>query len=201
MRVRMSFDALRLCLLVAAGVVSGYLWRAAFESSTPETRLSGTPRIVRQAPAPTVVRIPPGRVSASKRTVGAHHRVPPHRSSSRLQVGTAALASSTVGPAPVSAPTSPQPTPTGPKPVPTPPKPTPTPTEPAPTPTTPSQSPAPPIPAARSEPSAPSEPAAEPTPSPPPTTPPTEPGGDERRPGWGKGDNNHDHEGPGHKNP
>ena len=35
MRVRISFDALRLCLLVAAGVTSGYLWRAAFESSIP----------------------------------------------------------------------------------------------------------------------------------------------------------------------
>jgi hypothetical protein len=35
MRVRISFDALRLCLLVAAGVTSGYLWRAAFESSSP----------------------------------------------------------------------------------------------------------------------------------------------------------------------
>ena len=35
MGVRISFDALRLCLLVAAGVTSGYLWRAAFESSAP----------------------------------------------------------------------------------------------------------------------------------------------------------------------
>ena len=46
MRVRISFDALRLCLLVAAGVTSGYLWRAAFESSSPETRLAGRPEMV-----------------------------------------------------------------------------------------------------------------------------------------------------------
>src|SRR5205823_12181112 len=63
MRVRISFDALRLCLLVAAGVTSGYLWRAAFESSSPEVRLAGKPRIVEQAPAPPVVRIPPARLT------------------------------------------------------------------------------------------------------------------------------------------
>src|SRR2546423_347571 len=53
MRVRISFDALRLCLLVAAGVTSGYLWRAAFESSSPaEQRIAAPPRVIDKAPAP-----------------------------------------------------------------------------------------------------------------------------------------------------
>src|SRR4029453_3781220 len=52
MRVRISFDALRLCALVAAGVTSGYLWRAAFESSSPkEVRAAAPPRGVRPPPA------------------------------------------------------------------------------------------------------------------------------------------------------
>src|SRR5213083_1445065 len=71
MRVRISFDALRLCLLVAAGVTSGYLWRAAFESSSPDERLAATPRVVAPAPAPPVVRIPPIRVTPQKRTGAA----------------------------------------------------------------------------------------------------------------------------------
>src|SRR5205814_3140766 len=69
MRVRISFDALRLCLLVAAGVTSGYLWRTAFESSSPETRLAGRPRVVQQAPAPPVVRVPPSHVTPRNHVV------------------------------------------------------------------------------------------------------------------------------------
>src|ERR671935_26616 len=52
MRVRIPFDALRLCALVAAGATSGYLWRAAFESSTPEVRVAGAPRVLRPPPPP-----------------------------------------------------------------------------------------------------------------------------------------------------
>src|ERR687888_51796 len=54
MRVRISFDALRLCLLVAAGVTSGYLWRAAFESSSPgaEERVAATPQQPKPTPQP-----------------------------------------------------------------------------------------------------------------------------------------------------
>src|SRR5919204_1395078 len=71
MRVRIPFDALRLCALVAAGATSGYLWRAAFESTTPEVRVAATPRVVHPAPAPKVVRIPPSRLAPHKAV--AHH--------------------------------------------------------------------------------------------------------------------------------
>src|SRR3954447_18315992 len=68
MRVRISFDALRLCALVAAGVTSGYLWRAAFESSSPEDlRTAATPRVVKPAPSPPVVRIPPRHLTQPNR--------------------------------------------------------------------------------------------------------------------------------------
>src|SRR6476619_5088279 len=76
MRVRISFDALRLCLLVAAGVTSGYLWRAAFESSSPvEERIAATPRIVEPAPAPPVVKIVPHHLTTPKRPAVAVQRV------------------------------------------------------------------------------------------------------------------------------
>src|SRR5204862_5968017 len=85
MRVRISFDALRLCLLVAAGVTSGYLWRAAFESSSPETRLAGRPRIVEQAPAPPVVRVRRARVTPHRHVVPVRHSTARRRSLDRLQ--------------------------------------------------------------------------------------------------------------------
>src|SRR4051795_7817122 len=67
MGVRISFDALRLCLLVAAGVTSGYLWRAAFESSAPpEQRLAAGSGIVQKAPAPRVVRIAPHHLTTNR---------------------------------------------------------------------------------------------------------------------------------------
>src|SRR3954449_7872804 len=73
MGVRISFDALRLCLLVAAGVTSGYLWRAAFESSAPaEQRLAAGPGIVEKAPAPRVVRIAPHHSTASRPVAKRH---------------------------------------------------------------------------------------------------------------------------------
>src|SRR5262249_29932074 len=74
MRVRVSFDALRLCLLVAAGVTSGYLWRAAFEQSSPaEQRVAATPRIVHSAPAPPTVRIVPHHLTAPAKRSAIHH--------------------------------------------------------------------------------------------------------------------------------
>src|SRR5262249_24140685 len=71
MRVRISFDALRLCLLVAAGVTSRYSWRAAFEPSSPaEQRGAATPRVIHPAPAPPTVRIVPHPLAApAKRAV------------------------------------------------------------------------------------------------------------------------------------
>src|SRR3954465_8413596 len=68
MRMRISFDALRLCALVAAGVTSGYLWRAAFESSSPnEARTAANPRGGEPAPPPPVVRIPATPVTPPRR--------------------------------------------------------------------------------------------------------------------------------------
>jgi hypothetical protein len=193
MRVRISFDALRLCLLVAAGVTSGYLWRAAFEaSSPPEDHLAASPRLVEKAPAPPIVRIVPHHLTVAKHP--AVVRQAAGRPVVRTQRAPAIEVSSHVASSPPAA--GPSSTPPPPKSNPTPsPSPTPTPS----TTTTTTSSP----------------PAAQPvqqTPPPPPTTtttppttqtppPPTTSGDDGSRPGWGKGDENHDHTGPGGKKP
>jgi len=198
MRVRISFDALRLCLLVAAGVTSGYLWRAAFESSSPEdVRVAAKPRIIEPAPAPPVVRIPPRHLVRPSRPTAAHLVV------RRTVAEPARRASTGLTSTPVTSTPTPTPTPS-PKPTQTPtPSPTPSPT-PTPTPTLPpaSQAPrtAPSIQTTTPAVSSPT-PAAAPQPpaAPPPTTSTTSE--DESRPGWGKGDENHDHSGPGKKNP
>jgi hypothetical protein len=191
MRVRISFDALRLCLLVAAGVTSGYLWRAAFESSSPNERLAATPRVVVPAPAPPVVRIPSTRVTPRERTAAPQRsvrQVVSERSGPAPSAGPSRPVSSTPTPKPVT--TTPQPSPP-PQPTPTP-TPTPSPTPAPSTPTTQTQS-ASPAPTTTSPP-----PQAVPAPSSPPPTGPSDEGS---RPGWGKGDENHDHTGPGKKNP
>ncbi len=181
MRVRISFDALRLCLLVAAGVTSGYLWRAAFESSSPEVRLAGKPQIVEQAPAPPVVRIPPGRLTPRARSVPVHHRAVRRSGVSQVQPVHAALASQPVAPAPTSTPAQPKPAP-------------------APRPTSPPPAPAPTTSTPQAQTAAPAQtPAAQVPASPPPTPPVSNAGG--TRPGWGKGDKNHDHTGPGSDTP
>jgi hypothetical protein len=187
MRVRISFDALRLCLLVAAGVTSGYLWRAAFESSSPvEQRVAATPRIVEQAPAPPVVRIP-HHLTATKRPAVVVPRAVSRAAVERTHPAPTTLVSSHVAAAqPVAKPAS---TPPPPKPSP-PPKPAPAP---VPTSTTPTPS-SPPVSAAVQQSAAP--PTTTTTPLPPPTV-----SGDDGRPGWGKGDKNHDHDGPGGKKP
>src|SRR5881392_744341 len=99
MRVRISFDALRLCLLVAAGVTSGYLWRAAFESSSPaEQRIAQPPRLIEKAPAPPVVRIAPHHLTTTK-----HPAVAPNAGQPVLRTtgpGPTALISSHVSSAP-----------------------------------------------------------------------------------------------------
>jgi len=186
MRVRISFDALRLCLLVAAGVTSGYLWRAAFESSSPEdVRLAAKPRIIEPAPASPVVRIPPRHLVRPSRPSVAHPVV-------RRTVAQPARQSSTgVISTPVRSTPKPTPTP-GPTQTPTP-TPTPTPTAPPtsqPPRTPPStQTPTPAV-------SSPTQATAAPPPAaPPPTTSTTSE--DDSRPGWGNGDKNHDHSGPG----
>jgi outer membrane biosynthesis protein TonB len=192
MRVRISFDALRLCLLVAAGITSGYLWRAAFESSSPEdVRVAAKPRIIEPAPASPVVRIPRHLVRPSRPT--AAHRVitlTVARPTEQAPTGPiSAPSGSTPKPTPKPGPTqTPQPTPTPtPAPTPTPPPPTsqPTRTPPSTQATTPAVS-------------SPTQAAASPPPAaPPPTTSTTS--DDDSRPGWGNGDKNHDHSGPGNE--
>jgi len=183
MRVRISFDALRLCLLVAAGVTSGYLWRAAFESSSPaEQHVAATPRVAEPTPAPPVVRIQPRHLTVPHKGSVSRHVVPGVVVQRAPRLSTS-LASGPVGttPPPAAGPeTQPQ-------------KPTPAP---APQPTTttappPTQAPATPV-------AAPVEQVA----SPPPTTttqPSETPSSDGSKPGWGNGDKNHDHSGPGGK--
>jgi hypothetical protein len=197
MRVRISFDALRLCLLVAAGVTSGYLWRAAFESSSPaEERIAATPRVIHPTPAAPTVRIPPRQVVRPVR-----HR--PARARTVVVTRTPASVISRSGSSPASKP----------KPTPEEPKPTPTPTSPPPpqpqsTPptsasvagstaqvTTPPPSTSNPPPGSQPPPSS-QPPSSQPPPS-------QGDGDDGSRPGWGHGDKNHDHDGPGggKKNP
>jgi hypothetical protein len=192
MRVRISFDALRLCLLVAAGVTSGYLWRAAFESTAPaEERSAAAPRVVQPAPAPPVVRIAPHHLTTPHREVKATARVVAEVVAQRTHRASTPIAST---PQPASSPptASPTPTPT-PKPSPTPaPQPGPT-TNPPPTSTpqsisTPVQQVSPPPPTTT------------PVANPPVQQPPTH-SDDGTRPGWGNGDENHDHTGPGGKKP
>jgi hypothetical protein len=189
MRVRISFDALRLCLLVAAGVTSGYLWRAAFESSSPaEERIAATPRIVEQTPAPPIVRIAPHHLTTPKSSAAVRHvgRGPVVRHGPATLITSHTTVSSSLPPRSTPSPTAPptsNPPPTAPKPSPAP-TPAPAPTSPAPTTTT-----APPVQAA-----------VPPTPASPPSSEPNLGASqDDNRPGWGKGDENHDHSGPGGK--
>jgi hypothetical protein len=196
MRVRISFDALRLCLLVAAGVTSGYLWRAAFESSSPaEQRVAATPRVAEPTPVPPVVRIQPRPLTVPHKAAVSRH-VAPRVVVNRAPGVSTALASRPVRisqpptATPVAQPPKPTPTPT---PTPTP-KPTPAPTPPQPTTTTPPQPPTSTTPV-----SAPVEQVGS---SPPPTTtttPSETAPSDDSKPGWGNGDKNHDHTGPGGK--
>jgi hypothetical protein len=188
MRVRISFDALRLCLLVAAGVTSGYLWRAAFESSSPaEQRVAATPRVATPTPAPPVVRIQPRHLTVPHKSIVTRHVAPQvviHRAP-RLSTSLASRPVRT-SPPPVTAPETPAPTPT--------PKPPPTPAPAPPPPTTPPPTQAPPTPVA-----APVQQVASPAPQTTTTMPSEAPSSDDSKPGWGKGDKNHDHSGPGGK--
>jgi hypothetical protein len=186
-RVRISFDALRLCLLVAAGVTSGYLWRAAFESTSPEdVRVAAKPRIIEPAPVPPIVRISPRHLVRPSRPPAARLVVRRTAAQPARHAPTSSIS------APVRSTPKPKPGPAqAPKPTP---KPTPTPKPP----TQPST--------ATTQPAQAKPPAVDPTPAsaaPPPTVappPPTTGSDDDSRPGWGNGDDNHDHDGPGKGN-
>jgi hypothetical protein len=190
MRVRISFDALRLCLLVAAGVTSGYLWRAAFESSSPaEARFAAGPRIVQKAPAPPVVRIAPHHLTQSPPAVSPHAEgvvVRPTRTAATGLISSHVASSPASSSQPESSPPPAKPTPT----------PTPAPAPPPSTTTSPPPQAPPPVVAAPVQQVA-AQPATMATTTT--TTTTTTPGasGDGSRPGWGKGDENHDHSGPG----
>jgi hypothetical protein len=183
MRVRISFDALRLCLLVAAGVTSGYLWRAAFESSSPaEQRVAATPRVAEPTPAPPVVRIQPRHLTVPHKGSVSRHVVPGVvvQRAPRLSTSLASRPAGTTPPPAAGPETQPQ------KPTPAPPPQPTTTTAPPPT-----QAPATPVAAP-----------VEQVESPPPTTttqPSETPSSDGSKPGWGNGDKNHDHSGPGGK--
>jgi hypothetical protein len=192
MRVRISFDALRLCLLVAAGVTSGYLWRAAFESSSPaEQRVAATPRVAEPTPAPPVVRIQPRHLTVPHKAA-ATRPVAPRVVVNRAPGVSTALASRPVRisqpptATPVAEPAKPTPTPK-PTPAPAPPPSTTTTTTPAPAPT--STTPV----------AAPVDQVASPPPPTTTTTPTETASSDDSKPGWGNGDKNHDHTGPGGK--
>jgi hypothetical protein len=199
MRVRISFDALRLCALVAAGVTSGYLWRAAFESTSPqEVRTSATPRVIEPAPESPVVRIPPGHLTQPSGPAVTERVV--NRPAPRPREAATGLISAPVVsvPRPRPAPTAPKPGPSSNPPSPPAPATPTTPTPPSPPPTTPTTPVvSPPTQAAASPPTTPATSA----------TPPTSNGGNgnddkgDERPGWGNGDKNHDHSGPGGKKP
>ena len=218
MRVRISFDALRLCLLVAAGVTSGYLWRAAFESSAPLEQRTAVrpPPFVEKGSTPRTIVISPKHLSPQQ-TVRVQHGA-----AVSIRVQGTSLASDRFGPSSGSSSPStggtgspPKPTP-APKPTPKPtPAPTPAPTPQPPAPQTPPTQPAqtPPV-AAQPQPSpspspSPSpepkpppkpDPKPEPKPEPPPTPQPPPSGSGDDKPGWGDGDKNHDHTGPPGKN-
>jgi hypothetical protein len=183
MRVRISFDALRLCLLVAAGVTSGYLWRAAFESSSPaEQHVAATQRVAEPTPAPPVVRIQPRHLTVPHKGSVSRHVVPGVvvQRAPRLSTSLASRPAGTTPPPAAGPETQPQ------KPTPAPPPQPTTTTAPPPT-----QAPATPVAAPAQE-----------VASPPPTTttqPSETPSSDGSKPGWGNGDKNHDHSGPGGK--
>jgi len=201
-RMRISADALRVSTLVAAGVASGYLWRAAFETGPLSEGHPVAPGLVAPVQA---AELPPAVIRNARPAKG--HAV-------KAGAARGALTSQLAA-APVSGPTRPQSS--GPKPSPGKPsgspRPSPTPTPaPSPSPTPPSTPPSGSAATvttttrpAPSPPPTPTPPAAQPPETtPPPSTPETPtppPGEDQTRPGWGHGDKNHTHTGPPKKGP
>ena len=194
--MRRYATGLQLVLLVCAGATSGYLWRAALDRST------AAPELVHRGPNPTQLFVKPP-------TTAGHPRVRAHTKRSLHPQAPANRASAAVNrykPNPstelasVSTPKYTAPTHTGSqaKPAPSPskrPNPRTAPPRPKPNPPT---APPPVAPPVTTTP----PPTTAPPPSPPPTpviTPPVPEqaaSSSSTRPGWGKGDPNHDHTGP-----
>jgi hypothetical protein len=204
-RMRVTSDALRISALVVAGVTTGYFWRAAFEASPSSRPVSAPVNIVEPTPKPPVrSTVKP----VSPKPARTRHVAPSPAVviSSRSQPFIVETPSPTVRPTPPRKPTPRPPVPTSPPPAPAPQPGTPTP--PVTTPTT----PAPTTPASPAK-----GPVAAATPPPVVTQPPAQPppptkgdddgddddghhgnGGNDGqgKPGWGHGDENHDHSGP-----
>jgi hypothetical protein len=213
--MRVTSDALRISALVVAGVTTGYFWRAAFEASPSVNPVSAPVNIVEPTPKPPV------RSTVKPKPVGGTPHAAPSRAvviSSRSQPFIIETPSPSVRPTPPRKPTPRPPVPTSPPPAPspqpgtpTPPVTTPTPTTPAPT--TPASPAKGPVAAAGSPPPVVTQPPAQ---QPPPTS-----GNDDddhdnghhgsggssggnggngcgclSMPGWGHGDENHEHSGP-----
>jgi hypothetical protein len=197
--MRISGDALRVSALVAAGVASGYLWRAAFEPNrvaqvvAPPTPITSVEPLVRPAPTPAPAR-------ASKPAARA-------RSVARRQGGSIArrtTRSSRVAPVAQTPRGGGRPEPSRPS-LPKPQAPAPTPRPVAPVAPPPSAAPAittTPPPTVAAVPRNPQSRS--------PATAPSSHGDDKDkdkdksegdRPGWGNGDDNHSHQGPGKKSP
>jgi hypothetical protein len=203
-RMRVTSDALRISALVVAGVTTGYFWRAAFEASPSGHPVSAPVNIVEPTPKPPV-----RSTVKPKPVVPTRHLAPRPAFVISSPSGTLIVQtpSPSVRPAPPDKPTPRPPVPTSPPPAPSPQPGTPTP--PVTTPTT----PAPTTPASPAK-----GPVAVVTPPPPVVTqPPVQPpppttgndgddhdngdhgnGGNDgqTKPGWGHGDQNHDHSGP-----
>ena len=209
-RMRVTSDALRISALVVAGVTTGYFWRAAFEASPSAHPVSAPVNIVEPTPKPPVRSTVKPVAPKSART---RHVAP----TPAIVISSPSRSLIVERPSPVVRPTPPRkPTPRPPVPTSPPPAPAPqpgTPTPPVTTPTT----PAPTTPASPAK-----GPVAAATPPPVVTQPPAQPPpptkrdddgdddhghgkgndgeghgkGDDGRPGWGRGDDNHDHSGP-----
>ena len=214
-RMRVTSDALRISALVVAGVTTGYFWRAAFEASPSAHPVSAPVNIVEPTPKPPVRSTVKPVAPKSART---RHVAP----TPAIVISSPSRSLIVERPSPVVRPTPPRkPTPRPPVPTSPPPAPTPqpgTPTPPVTTPTTPAPTtPAPTTPASPAKgpvaAAAPPPVVTQPPAQPPPPTKRDDDGdddhghgkgndgeghgkGDDGRPGWGHGDDNHDHSGP-----
>ena len=207
-RMRVTSDALRISALVAVGVTTGYFWRAAFEVSPSTHPVSAPVNIVEPTPKPPVLS-----------TVKPKPVVPIPHITPRFAVVISSPSGSLIfqTPSPSVRPASPD------KPAPRPPVPTSPPPAPSPEPGTPTPPVTTPTPTTQA-PTTPASPAKGPVAggSPPPpvvTQPPAQPppptkgdddgdsddghqgkGGNghdgQNKPGWGHGDENHEHSGP-----
>ena len=210
-RMRVTSDALRISALVVAGVTTGYFWRAAFEASPSSHPISAPVNIVEPTPKPPVLSTVKPKPVVPTRHIAPRQAFVISSPSGTLIVQTP---SPSVRPAPPDKPTPRPPVPTSPPPAPSPQPGTPTPPVTTPTPTT-------PAPTTPASPAKGTVAAATPPPvvTQPPAQPPPPTGGDDDdnddhhdnghhgnggnggndgqgKPGWGHGDENHDHSGP-----